>query len=101
MGNSPQPNISSDGLNFNEFDGLGPNSYTYDIDDGTYIKKEVKSMFAPSETSNVFGQKHEGIHIDTDRYDPGRYRNFERPTERRNILHQSMKNLEKVGILEI
>ena len=98
-GISPQPNISSDGLNFNEFDGLGPNSYTYDIDDGTYIKKkEVKSMFAPSETSNVFGQKHEGIHTDTDRYDPGRYRNFERPTERQHIAPIDEKSRESRNI---
>ena len=98
-GISPQPNISSDGLNFNEFDGLGPNSYTYDIDDGTYIKKkEVKSMFAPSMTSNVFGQNHEGIHTDTDRYDPGRYRNFERPTERQHIAPIDEKSRESRNI---
>lgn len=101
-GISPQPNISSDGLNLNKFDGLGPNGYTYEINDGTYIKKkEVKSMFAPSVTSNVFGQTHEGIHTDTDRYDPGRYRNFERPTERQHIAPIDEKSRENRNIADL
>ncbi len=101
-GISPQPNISSDGLNLSNFDGLGPNSYSYDIDDGTYIKKqEVKSMFTPSQTTNVFGQTHEGTHTDTDRYDPGRYRNYERPTERQHIAPIDEKSRENRNIANL
>ena len=98
----PQPNLRSDGLDFDRFNGNNPNTYTYDMDDGTYIKKkEVKSMFAPSETSNVFGETHDGIITDKDRYDPGRFRNYERPTERQHIAPIDEKSRENRNIADL
>ena len=50
------------------------------------IVRKLNLCLHQSETSNVFGQSREGIHADTEaEYDPGRYRNFERPTERQHI----------------
>jgi hypothetical protein len=102
QGINPQPFIKNDGLNLNSFDGLGPNQYDFDVDDGTYIKKkEISNMFTPSVTTNVFGQTHDGAHAQKDRYDSGRYRNYEKSTERQYVAPIDEKSRENRNIANL
>jgi len=87
------------GLSLNLDDRNNNHHDLYNIDDGTYRKKtEVQTMFKPSITQNVYGNTHDGIIADKDRYNLGQYRNFERTTERQHVAPITEESRENRNI---